>query len=160
LKRALSEESPPIDLRITAVIRSGSYVATPASIDDELHVGDKLIGSYVTTDRHFLHARLHLQRNPDPNPPRSSAPLLGLANDDHLNPAGHVGGSWELDTTHMQPSDYVLTLRVVDRTLLDSSVPRWSSSVSIHFRLEPASEPISAVSATSSRRGFSHVRRM
>lgn len=60
----------------------------------------------------------------------------------------------------MQPSDYVLTLRVVDRTLLDSSVPRWSSEVSIHFRLAPAIEPISAVSATSSGRGFSHVRRM
>lgn len=94
LKRALSDESPPIDLRIIAVIRSGSTVPTPASVDDEFHVGDKLIGSYVASARRFLHARLHLRRHPDPNPPRSSAPpLLGLANDDHLNPTGHIGGN-------------------------------------------------------------------
>jgi hypothetical protein len=140
LKKALGDDAPALDLRITGVIRKGSSVATPAAECDEIHVGDKLIGSYVAIDRHFLHARLHLQRNPNPNPPSSSAPpqLLGVADNDDLNPYGQVGGSWELDTTHMQPSGYTLTLRVFDRTLLGSStITRWSGSIALDFHLAP-----------------------
>lgn len=164
IKKALGDETRGLDLRVTAVIRRASTEATPASSADEFQVGDKLIGTYVATDRHFLRARLHLQRKSAPIPPRSSTPLLGVGEDDgrELDPRGDAGGTWELDTTHMQPSDYVLTLEVVDRTLLDSgSVTRWSGSVAIDFRLSPAREqPASALSATTSRRGFSHVRRM
>lgn len=157
-KEALGYDGPALDLRITAVVRRGSSTPTPASNVDEFHVGDRLIGTFVATDRHFLRARLHLQRKSDPNPPRPSAPLLGVEDDRHLDPHGHAGGTWELDTTHMQPSDYVLTLQAVDRTLLDSgSVTRWSGSAAIDFRLAP---PISAFSATARGRGFSHVRRM
>jgi hypothetical protein len=137
---ARGDEASAIDLRITGVIREGSSVATAMCEGDEIRVGDKLLGSYVATDRHFLHARLHLQRTPIAHPPSSSAPPLGIADDDrHLNPSGQVIGTWELDTTHMQPSSYTLTLRVVDRTLLGgSTVTRWSGSVAIDFQLAPA----------------------
>lgn len=162
LRKALSDDAPAIDLRITGVLRKGSSVPERATERDEFQVGDKLIGSYIATDHRFLHARLHLERNPNPEPSSSSAPpLLATADDDqHLNPHGRVGGSWELDTTHMQPSGYVLTLRVVDRTLLGTStVTRWSGSISIDFWLAPArAEPVSALSAAASGRGFSHVR--
>lgn len=165
MKKALGDNAPATDLRITAVIRKGASEATPATSADHFHVGDRLIGSYVAIERHFLRVRLHLQpeSTPESAQPPSDSPLLGVVDDDHhLDAPGRSSSSWELDTTHMQPGGYVLLLQVVDRTRLASGVvTRWSDSVAIGFRLAPApAETLSALSATPIERGFSHARRM
>ncbi|HLT40423.1 MAG TPA: hypothetical protein VK034_29290 [Enhygromyxa sp.] len=103
---ALGDDSRVIDLRITGVIREGANVVTPVADCDELHIGDRLIGSYIASGLREGRVRLHVRANPSPCSRPTDMPSSNDAPD----------GSWELHTTNMRPGGYTLTLQLVDPT--------------------------------------------
>lgn len=122
------DHGPAIDLRITGVIREGSNSVTPAAECDAVHVGDRLLGDYVATAGHRGRARLQVQPAP---PPWTIAPKLPESSDDEREPSG----TWELDTSHMRPSGYTLSLQILGRSPVGTS--RCYGSVALNFFLQP-----------------------
>jgi hypothetical protein len=136
----IDNQRPHAELRITGVMRKGTNQVVAVGECDKFAVGDKLIGTYVATDKHF--ARANLIVRPDPRPAAQaviSAPVMrGVSRyAGGLNPFGERGSTWELDTTNMRPCGYTLTLDVVDRTIVDSStVEHWRTAVTVGFSLD------------------------
>lgn len=126
--RAPLDHGPALDLRITGVIREGSNSVTPVAECEGVHVGDRLLGSYAATASH--HGRARLQIRPSTRP-CTNAPKLPEPSDDERSPTG----SWELDTTHMRPRGYTLSLRILDRSLAETT--RCYGSIALDFHLHP-----------------------
>lgn len=122
---ATPDRGSTIIVRITGVIREGSHEVTPINDCDGLHVGDRLIGRYVAPTGHRGRACLQVQ----PTPTSSTTREPPIADDPETS------GTWELDTTHMRPRRYSVSLRILDGALVGS--PRCYSSVAVEFCLQP-----------------------
>ncbi|MFO7567223.1 MAG: hypothetical protein R6X02_31550 [Enhygromyxa sp.] len=136
MTRSAALETSAIELWLTGVIRAGSQEITPAADCDELHVGDRLIGSYVAATRCCCQVRLHLRANLH----RSSEPPTMSA---EPSPEQVPSGNWELHTANMRPGGYTLTLQMVGLAIDDSNSP-CCGSVAIDFQLAPRSLRVSA----------------
>lgn len=114
------DETPPVSaLAITEFVRNG--VTYPAEGCMRFQQGDLLIGTYSATDLHFRYLELIL------DPPN----LLGVAPSPSqvlpVAPSTGVSGTWQLDTTNLDPCGYVVRLPSWDATIVSGGGSGWES---------------------------------
>lgn len=95
-----------------------SFLVTGAT--DSLAVGrDLLIGTYSATDAHFRVLELIL----DPPSPLGVTPTPSVV--EPVRPSTGVSGSWQLDTTNLDPCGYVVRMRTWDTTIVSEDPVGW-----------------------------------
>ncbi len=114
------DETPPVSaLAITEFVRNG--VTYPAEGCMRFQQGDLLIGTYQATDLHFRYLVLIL------DPPSllgvQPAPSQVLP----VAPSTGVTGTWQLDTTNLDPCGYVVRLRSWDAAIVSGDAIGWES---------------------------------
>jgi hypothetical protein len=116
----LDEIAPATTLDIVEFVRNG--VTHPAAGCMKFQQGDLLIGTYSATDVHFRFLELIL------DPPS----LLGVTPSPSqvlpVAPSTGVSGTWQLDTTNLDPCGYVVRLRAWDATIVSGSASGWESA--------------------------------
>jgi hypothetical protein len=116
----LDEIAPATTLDIVEFVRNG--VTHPAAGCMKFQQGDLLIGTYSATDLHFRFLELIL------DPPS----LLGVTPSPSqvlpVAPSTGVSGTWQLDTTNLDPCGYVVRLRAWDATIVSGSAIGWESA--------------------------------
>ena len=116
----LDEIAPVSTLAITEFVRNG--VTHPATGCMKFQQGDLLIGTYSATDLHFRLVELIL----DPPSPLGVAPSPSLVVP--VAPSTGVSGTWQLDTTNLDPCGYVVRLRSWDATIVSGGSSGWESA--------------------------------
>jgi hypothetical protein len=113
----LDETRPVPDLEITEFVRNG--VTHPAEGCMKFQQGDLLIGTYSATDLHFRFLELIL----DPPSPLGVTPTPPAVAP--VRPSTGVSGTWQLDTTNLDPCGYVVRMRTWDTTIVSEDPVGW-----------------------------------
>jgi hypothetical protein len=112
------DETPPVPLlQITEFVRDG--VTYPAEGCMKFKQRDLLIGTYSATDLHFRKLELIL----DPPSPMGVTPTPSSVVP--APPSTGVSGSWQLDTTNLDPCGYVVRMRTWDATIVSEDPIGW-----------------------------------
>ncbi len=130
---ATVDRGSTVELRITGVIRAGSFEVTPVAECARLHVGDRLIGCWLAPAGHRGRPRLQVQLSSTTEPSSGAFERASQPPSDGLESSR---GTWELDTTHMRPRRYGVSLRLVGGSQIGDT-PSYGS-VAVEFRLEPS----------------------
>jgi hypothetical protein len=114
----LDEVAPETALAITGFVRDG--VTYPADACMKFNQGDLLFGTYSGTDQHFGYLTLTL----DPPTPLGVQPSPALVVP--IQPATGASGTWQLDTTNLDPCGYVVRLDARDTTIVSGGSGGWA----------------------------------
>ncbi len=125
----VDNKRPNADLTITGFVRQG--VTYPAGACGTFRVGDIIQGTYQADDIHFGHTWFILAPSAQAN--GASVHKTPVVLNFHQEQ-----GTWELDTSVMDPCGYTVFLYAIDRTIINSGAIGWRKSQAVGFCLRPA----------------------
>lgn len=125
----LDNAAPSAHVAITGYLPAGaSGTPIPASNCGTFMKKEKIVGTYSTYDAH-LHWRTKSLHVEPTGPAHGAAPVITILS----TGAAGENGTWELDTSGMDPCGYIMYLWTEDRTIVDSGTIGWENGHSCGF---------------------------